>query len=131
MKTKTIAAVLTLLLASAMTASAGQAKESQVNAEQVRERLEQIKVRLELTPQQVEQIRPVLEEEVQKLKAVRDKYSGREPNVRTRLQIARELRDIQSAGDEKLQKILSKKQMEEMKKIREEFREELRERYQK
>jgi hypothetical protein len=36
--------------------------------------------------------------------------------------MARELRDIRNSTDEKLQKILSRKQMEELKKIREELR---------
>ena len=42
--------------------------------------------------------------------------------------MGRELRSIQKATDEKLKKILSSKQMDEMKKIREEWRTQFRER---
>jgi hypothetical protein len=71
-------------------------------------------------------MRPVLTDELQKLRAVREKYSGRDQNRRTRLQMARELRDIQDSTDEQLKKIISKEQMEELKKIRREWREQRR-----
>lgn len=94
--------------------------------EQLQERLQKIKDRLELTPEQAGHVRPALTEEMQKLKLVRDKYSG-DQNRRARLKMAREARGVQKDTDEKLQKIFTKKQMEEMKKIREEFRQQYRE----
>ena len=121
-----IAAVLTLSLSLVIPAFAAQDKGAPRNPEQLRERLEELKSRLELTPAQVERIRPVLREELQKLKAVRDKYDEPNRNRRRRLQMARELRDIQNAMDNQLKKILSKKQMEELKKIRQERREQIR-----
>jgi hypothetical protein len=121
-----IAAVLTLSLSLVIPAFAAQDKSAPRNPEQLRERLEELKSRLELTPEQVEQIRPVLRDELQKLMAVRDKYNEQDRNRRTRLQMARELRKIQDATDNQLKKILSKKQMEELKKIRQGRREQIR-----
>jgi len=122
----TIAAVLTLSVSLVIPAFPAQDKSAPRNPEQLRERLEELKSRLELTPEQVEQIRPVLREELQKLKAVRDKYNEQDRNRRTRLQMARELRGLRDATDNKLKKILSKKQMEELKKIRQQRREQVR-----
>jgi hypothetical protein len=122
----TIAAVLTLSLSLVIPAFAAQDKSATRDPEQFRERLEELKSRLELTPKQIEQIRPVLREELQKLKAVRDKYNEQDRNRRTRLRMARELRDIQDATDNQLKKILSKKQMEVLKRIRQERREQVR-----
>jgi len=101
---------------------------SQQPLEQVRQRLEQIKDRLQLTPEQIEQVRPILVDELQQFRAVQQKYADDDQNRRGRLKMARELRDVQSSADDKLKKILSKQQMDEMKKIREELRQERRER---
>ncbi len=95
--------------------------------EQFQERLQKIKDRLELTPEQVEKVRPILIEEMQQMKGVRDKYSG-EQSRRSRLRMARELRGIRDAADQQLKQILSKKQMDELKKIREENRERMKSR---
>src|SRR5215471_13993381 len=78
--------------------------------------------------QTLEQVRPILIDELQQLRAVQQKYNAGDQNRRANLRMARELRDIQSSTDDKLGKILSKKQIDEMKKIREELRQERRER---
>lgn len=118
--------VFALLLIGAAPAWARQQSGADQQREEVQQRLERIKERLALTPQQVEQMRPVLEDEVRRLKAVREKYDGSGQSRRARREIARELRDIRSAADERLQKILTEQQMAEMKKIREERRAQLR-----
>lgn len=97
-------------------------------AEQARQRFEQMKERLQLTPDQVEKVRPVLMDEAQQLKALRDEYADGGQSRRARLKLAREARGIQGKADDQLKKILSKSQMDEMKKIREERRQQLRER---
>jgi hypothetical protein len=125
---KTMVAFLILVLASALAASAGQEQVSAENLEQLRQRFEEIRKRLDLTPEQAEQVRPVLVEELQKLKALQDKYAAGNQNLRARLEALRDLRDIRSATNAKLQKILSKEQMDEMEEIREEWREQFRER---
>jgi hypothetical protein len=90
-------------------------------------RIDEVRSRLELTPQQVEQVRPILRDEFLKLRDIQDKYDGEDQNARTRLRMARELKDIQGDADDRLKKILTKKQMTELKKIREEIRDQLRE----
>lgn len=118
--------VLALLLTSAAPAWARQDGSATRQTAQVQQRLEEIKERLALTPEQIEQIRPVLEDELRKLQELRDKSSGPEQGRRAKRRMARELREIQRTADERLSKILTKQQMDEMKKIREERRAELR-----
>jgi hypothetical protein len=95
--------------------------------DQARERLEQIKERLKLTPEQIEQVRPILSEEVQKLKALRESNPGG-GSRRDRLKMAREFKRIQDEADDRLKKVLSKEQMNELKKLREERRQQMRDR---
>ena len=118
--------VFALLLTSV--APAPQDSGAQRHTLQVHERFEEVKQRLALTPEQVEQVRPVLEEEAGKLKALRARYTGGNQSRRAKVALARELRDIQTAADGRLRKILSSEQMDELKKIREERRAQLRER---
>ena len=121
---KRLVAILALLLMSVPLARAVQDSSVDVQqVEQVQQRLQEIKERLELTAEQIEKIRPLLTEEIQKLRALREKYDGDEQNLRTRLRMGRDLRGVQNATDEQLKKILSTKQMEEVGKIREEGRE--------
>lgn len=97
--------------------------------ERARQRLDQMKERLALTPEQIDQVRPIWIAEAQKLKALRDKHpAGGGGSRRDRLKLARELRDIQHDTDEQLEKVLSKDQMKELKKLRDEWRQQLRER---
>jgi hypothetical protein len=112
------------------TQTQAQAQATQPQMEQARERLQQIKDRLQLTPEQAEQVRPVFVEEIQQLKAVRDKYKSDDgdQNRRAKMKMGREMRGIQKATDDKLQKILSAQQMDQMKKIREEWRQQMRDR---
>ncbi|MCC6861183.1 MAG: hypothetical protein IT158_21625 [Bryobacterales bacterium] len=123
MTSKALIAIFGMLLA----APAATPTQEAAGTAQAQERLQKLKERLRLTPQQVEQVRPVFQEEFEKLRAVRDKYSG-ERSRRGRMRMARELRDVQQAADEKLRGILSKTQMDELKKIREETRQQFRER---
>jgi hypothetical protein len=94
-------------------------------SEQFQQRLQQFKERLHLRPEQIEQVRPILVEEAQKMKEVRDRHAG-EQNRRARLGMARELKGIQGSADDKLKKVLDKEQMKELKKMREEAREKFR-----
>jgi hypothetical protein len=127
MTTKAIVTTFVLLLALLAPLSAQDPQAAPSNQARFQERLEKMKERLALTPEQTEQVRPVIKEEMEQLKALREKHQG-DQGRRGRLKMAREFRDIQSATDEKLRAILSKTQMDELKKIREETRQELRER---
>lgn len=115
-----------LVLPSAVPAVAQQPATSQ-QAEQARARFEQIRERLALTPDQAEQVRPVMTEEIQQLKTLREKYSG-DQSRRSRMKMAREARGIRDSADQKLKKILSRKQMDELQALRSEWSDELRER---
>jgi len=121
MRTIVRCAMLVLICSAALNGQNNQLQE------QVRQRLEDIKTRLNLTPAQVEQVRPILLDEVQQLRAVQEKYST-DQSRGSRLRMLRELRDVQSKTQVKYSKILSKQQMDELKKIREEWIEERRER---
>jgi len=121
-----IAAIAMVILAATSSGAAQNAGQTQ--GERADQRLAQMKDRLQLTPEQVEQVQPILADEMQKLKNLRDQYEGGEQNRRGRLKLAREARDIQAKSDEQLKKILSKPQMEELKKLREERRQQLRDR---
>jgi hypothetical protein len=125
-------AVLTIYASPTLAAAQEQTpvppKTGQAQADRAMERLEQFKERLKLTPEQVERVRPVLVEEAQQLKALREKAGDSGQSRRARLKLARELRAIQDRTDDQLKKVLSKEQMNELKKIREERREQLRDR---
>jgi Spy/CpxP family protein refolding chaperone len=131
---KRLVIILVLLIGSIPTltaAAAGQEPTAPPAAppavpDQARQRLEQIKERLKLTPEQVEQVRPILSDEVQKLKALREANSG--GSRRDRRKMAREFKRIQDEADDQLKKVLSKEQMNELKKLREERRQQLRDR---
>jgi hypothetical protein len=121
-----IAAIAIVILAATSSAAAQNAGQTQ--GERIEQRLAQMKERLQLTPEQVEQVKPILADEMQALKNLRDQYDGGGQSRRGRLKLARQARDIQSKSDERLKKILSKSQMDELKKIREELRQQLRSR---
>lgn len=93
--------------------------------EQRQQRLDEIKERLKLTPEQEEQVRPILAGEFAQFKEVRDKHKGSDMSRREKRKMGRELKSIRDDADEKLKKILSKQQMEELKTIRKEMREQM------
>lgn len=95
---------------------------------QLQERLKQIEERLALTPEQKEQVRPILQEELQQLKALRENMQDGGGNRRQRRRALKDAREIQTEADKKLRGILSESQMAELKKIREEWRAQARER---
>jgi Spy/CpxP family protein refolding chaperone len=124
---KRLVIILTLLLiGSNSTRTAAQEPNAPAVPDQAMQRLEQIKERLKLTPEQVEKVRPILTDEVQKLKALRESNSG--GSRRDRRKMAREFKRIQGDADDQLKKVLSKEQMSELKKLRDERRQQLRER---
>jgi Spy/CpxP family protein refolding chaperone len=110
----------------ATAAGVGQEQAAPAVPEQARQRLEQIKERLGLTPEQIEQVRPILADEMQKLKGLRDSSSG--GGRRDRRKMGREFKRIQGETDDRLEKVLSKEQMKELKKLRDEWRQQIRER---
>lgn len=112
-----------------MASPARQDASRQQTLEQVRQRLEQIKDRLGLTPEQVEQVRLVLIDELQQIREMQKDYRPLSEGRMSEIRRARELQKIERATDKKLEKILSQKQMDELKKVREELRQEPRPRF--
>jgi hypothetical protein len=126
---KRLVIILTLLLIGSIPTHSGTAAQepsAPAVPEQARQRIEQIKERLKLTPEQVEQVRPIFADEVQKLKALREKNSG--GGRRDRRKMAREFKRIQGETDDQLKKVLSKEQMKELKALRDEWRQQMRDR---
>lgn len=119
---------LTVLMLLAVLASPAAARqETPQRPEDAQQRLEQLKERLALTPEQVEEVRPLLADEAKRLRALRAKHEGTGgQSRRDRRNMAKELRDIQADTNAKLKKVLSKRQMDELAKLREEWRREFR-----
>jgi hypothetical protein len=129
-------AIGTVMLVVAVLAPAGAgqnagtpgSQDRQDRQERLRQQLEEIKRRLDLTDAQVEQIRPVLASEGEKLRAVLEKRAGGGQSRRDRRNMAKEVRAIRSDADDALKRILTKPQMAELEKLREERRDEFRKR---
>lgn len=126
-------ATLLLIAAAAIPVSAYQqaqdpATPSDPSRERLEERLDSIKQRLALTPEQVEAIRPILKTEGQKLQALKDRAGDGGGSRRDRRKLGRELKDIRKSTDEQLSRVLSQEQMKELKAIREETRQQLKDR---
>jgi hypothetical protein len=98
-------------------------------AEEIKERLAEAKARLHLTPDQEEHLRPLLEEEGEKLRAIKAKY-GSDTSDQTRRAMFKEMRVVQQDFRAKLSGILSPEQMAEWDKMRSESRARMRARRQ-
>ncbi len=83
--------------------------------------LESVKGRLKLTPEQEASLRPILEEEVGKLKALRAKYEGQTSRKAKRAKL-KEAKAIQSDAQNRINPLLTEEQRAEWKKIRDETR---------
>jgi periplasmic protein CpxP/Spy len=114
--------LLTALL-TGLAASVGSAQSGE-RADVVQQRLAETRERLKLTPEQEQKVVPILREEMQQLRELRD--STDMSSRRDKRRAGRKLRDIQNNTDDKLKDILSKEQMKELKRIREERREQMR-----
>ena len=95
-------------------------------AVQMQKRFADMQARMKLTPEQQTQVRPIILDELQKLKAVRDDMQAGSQRPRDRMQAGRKMRAIESDTEAKLKPILSTEQMEEYKKMREERRAQVR-----
>lgn len=88
------------------------------------ERLQELQQRLNLSPEQIERIRPILEDEAKKAREIRAKYDG--DSRRSRIKLLRELRSLREDAQKRIEPILTPDQQAEWKKIRAERREEMR-----
>ena len=91
-------------------------------------RLAEVQARLKLTPEQQEKVRPIVIEEMKQLRAARDEIQSSGQRPRDRMKAGRKVKSIQEDAEAKLKPILSKEQMAEYKKIREERKAQIRQR---
>jgi len=98
--------------------------------EKLEDRLADWKQRMNLSPEQVEQLRPIVMEELKKAGAEMIVYNNTSKLPRDKLRLARDLKRIRDDSDKKLQPILTGAQMATLKQIRAENREELKEKRQ-
>jgi hypothetical protein len=89
--------------------------------EEIRERVATARTRLKLTPDQTGRLESLLKEEATNLRAVESKYSN-DSSLQGRRARIKEARAVQNELREKLTKVLSKEQMTEWDKMREEAR---------
>ena len=100
------------------------------------ERIEEFQTRLNLTDDQLDDMRPVMAESFEKILLALDdagleQGGGRESlSRRDRIRLGRQIRDIQEETDKEIREILDGDEMEEYEKIQEERREQLRARSQ-
>lgn len=106
-------------------------------AAQAQEQMEQTVERLDLTDEQIEQVKPILEESRASQQAIMAKYgvdpesragSGKKLDMRQARAIRKELNEVQEDTNAELKKILSAEQLEEFEVIQQERREQMRER---
>ncbi len=125
-KTKGIACLLWAALAAAALVQAQDgAKEERI--EKLEDRLADWKQRMNLTPAQVEQVRPIVVEELKNAGAEMIVYNNSGKLPRDKIRLARDLKKIRDDSDKQLQPILTGAQMATLKQIRAETREDLKE----
>lgn len=116
-----IKAAVICLLAAGLTYTA-QDPANADRAAQAKERIAELQERLKLTPDQIEKLKPIVQQEAAELKAIRDKAAN-ESSKRGKRQALRAVRDVQDKYEPQVEAILTKEQMAEWKKIREERKE--------
>lgn len=116
--------LLPCILIATATAQAQEQAPSEDRAAQVRERMAHIQVRLNLTPEQTEKLKPILQQQITELRNVRDKHSG-DTSRRGKVSMAREMKGVQDKYDGSINAILTPEQQKEWRKIKEERKQEM------
>ena len=96
---------------------------------ELEQKVEELKARLALTPEQETAIKPLAEQRLSALEALSAKYAGNTSRS-ARRSMMKEAKGIQDAYVAKVEPLLNDQQKAEWKKIREEMREELKTRWQ-
>lgn len=97
--------------------------------EGVHQPFDQFTERLALSEQQAEQIRPILQENREKIGLLRDQYQRESPAPSTMRSFPKEREDLRQETEKRLATLLSDKQMTEYGKIEKEEREKIRQGY--
>jgi hypothetical protein len=97
--------------------------------EGVHEPFDQFTERLALSEQQAEQIRPILQENREKIGLLRDQYQRESPAPSTMSYFSKEREELRQKTEKRLATLLSDKQMTEYGKMEKEEREKMRQGY--
>jgi Spy/CpxP family protein refolding chaperone len=92
--------------------------DSAARAAQVKERLAKISRDLNLTPQQVDQLRPIVQQEVAELRALREKHKG-DKSTATRKAVGQEMKEIQARYEPQISAVLTPEQQAQWKQMKE------------
>jgi hypothetical protein len=121
---KTLIGVVAIVLVTTFSNLADQPRRDPQQLEHARKRFEEVKERLSLTPAQAEKVRPVIAGMILSMSDVRGDYDGNRSR-RDRRRMERELRAIRSYAEDRLKRVLSWAQMEELRAIHAEWGKEL------
>ncbi len=122
------AAAAVILLASASFGVAAQ--QPAVDPAAIQAALQEARARLQLTPDQEAQLKPLIQERNEALKAIRDKHAG-DDSRRARRAMFREAKPVVENYQARVRTILNDAQYDEWEKMRAEARERLKEQYKK
>lgn len=129
-----------IVAAAVLVTSATQALAQGISDERLgdsEERIEEFQTRLRLTDEQLEEMRPVIAENSEKIRLALEEAGLQQGGGgasslgrRGRIRLGRQIRDIQEETDKKMREILMDEQLDEYEAIQAERREELRARIQ-
>ncbi|MDE3002043.1 MAG: hypothetical protein OXU33_10195 [Gemmatimonadota bacterium] len=129
-----------IVAAAVLVTSATQALAQGISDERLgdsEERIEEFQTRLRLTDEQLEELRPVIAENSEKIRLALEEAGLQQGGGgasslgrRGRIRLGRQIRDIQEETDKKMREILMDEQLDEYEAIQAERREELRARIQ-
>lgn len=122
------AAAAVILLASSSFGAAAQ--QPAVDPAAIQAALQEARARLQLTPEQEAQLKPLIQERNAALKAIRDKHAG-DDSRRARRAMFREAKPVVENYQARVRTILNDAQYDEWEKMRAEARERLEEQYKK
>ena len=122
-----VARVIVVMLAS-LGSGAVVAQAPQVDPGAIQAVVEEAKARLRLTPEQESQLKPIVQDRNQKLKAIRDKYAG-DSSRRAKRAMFKEAQPVVDNYQARVRTILDDTQEAEWEKMRAEAKERLKEQY--
>jgi Spy/CpxP family protein refolding chaperone len=110
--------------AAGMDLLAQQPTASEERSAQARERIAQLQSRLNLTPEQVEKLKPILQKEMEEVRALREKQ-GSDTSRKGKARVMRDVRSIQEKYEGQIDAVLTPEQKQEWKKFQDERKQQL------
>lgn len=124
MKTFLASILIVALMAPVLMADEG----TDDRAAQVQQKIDELKTRLNLTPEQTAKLEPIVKSEVGEMKAIRGQY-GQDLSRRDKRKMLKAMQDVQKKYQPQIQAVLTPEQQSEWKKIKEEEKKQLKETY--